>query len=198
MTRTEWDGIAALLDNAWRGGMDDDRADAYFALLSDYPGAQVMAALKRLTLVGGPFVPTVPEIVQAITADEKSQALTFDEALVIMRHAWKADTPSGSYADETAMATAKGKAVMARLTDYPLIRAFVERQGLQRLLHNQLDDPDWGERTRRDLEASWHKHCAAFDGREITALASGRRDGFRQVDPLASLRPERLQIEGAE
>jgi hypothetical protein len=76
-----------------------------------------------------------------------------------------------------------------RLAERPIVASFVERQGWDRLRNLPLDDPDWGEKHRKDLEGAWDRHVEAFDGREVVALASGGREGLRQLDPLAGLSP---------
>jgi hypothetical protein len=67
------------------------------------------------------------------------------------------------------------------------VRAFVERQGIDRLRGLQLADPDWGEKRRADLERAYNEHVEAFDGREVAALASGGRGELARLDPLAAL-----------
>jgi hypothetical protein len=68
-----------------------------------------------------------------------------------------------------------------------MVRAFVLRQGIERLRHLPLDDPDWGFKRRDELHKAWAAHVEAFDGREVAALASGGRGELERLDPLAAL-----------
>jgi hypothetical protein len=68
-----------------------------------------------------------------------------------------------------------------------LIRPFIERQGIDRLQRIPIDDPDWGWKHRGELEEAWDAHVEAFDGRQVAALAAGRPDGLRQLDPVAAM-----------
>lgn len=71
---------------------------------------------------------------------------------------------------------------------HPLLGAFVRAYGLDRLRMLQIDDPDWGEKHRRDLTADWERFVEANEGREVASLVAGRRgDGLRKLDPLRAL-----------
>src|SRR5207302_10094043 len=66
VTQDEWEAISYLLENAWRGEVDDDRPTAYFGFLRHLDVEAVRAALHRLAEDARPFVPTAPEILAAV------------------------------------------------------------------------------------------------------------------------------------
>ncbi len=74
---------------------------------------------------------------------------------------------------------------------HPLVASFAVSQGLTRLAHLPLEDPEWGEKYRRDLEAAWLNHRENSDRRQVAVLARG--GGLKRLDPLADQR----QIEAA-
>lgn len=75
-------------------------------------------------------------------------------------------------------------------TIHPLVRSFAVRQGIERLRMLPVDDPDYGELRRKELEAQWDRHVEAMEGRErqVLALPSAERgQGLRKLDPLSAL-----------
>lgn len=170
-----WDAFCGLLEEAWPGDFDDATARSWRVLLDPVSPEQATVALRRLLLEGRRFRPSVSELLGAVR--ENPGRPTFEEALVLMRRAV-------SRADDTPGA-------LACLADQPLVASFLERRGVPQFRVLPVDDPDWGEKTRRELREAWDRHVDAFDGREIAALAAGRPDGLRQFDPLASLAPAR-------
>lgn len=170
-TPPQWDAFAALVAAAWPGAFDEATRAAWRILLDDLEPDVAAAVLKRLVIEGHTFRPSASEFYAATRRDPSRP--TFDEALVLIRRALTATV-------ETAGA-------LGRLAGQPLVRAFLERQGVARVRMLPLDCPDWGEKTRRELREGWDRHVEAFEGREVAALASGRADGLRQLDPLTAL-----------
>lgn len=163
----EWDAFCSLLEEGWPGVFSESTAEAWRVLLDATPPQTAVTALRRLLLEGRRFRPSVSELLAATRHDPSRP--TFDEALVLIRRA--------------LTATFGERDALERLS-HPLVRSFVQRQGVDRLRMFPLDDPVWGEKHRRDLEGAWDRHVEAFDGREIAALASGSGD-LRRLDPLA-------------
>lgn len=172
----QWAQFCALLDHGWPGDFTVEQAKAYRALL-DISDPQVMLeALRRLLHGGQRFRPSVAELLAAARRDPAVP--TFDEAYRLIFG------PGGVFRT-------------GRTDDvHPLVLAFVERQGPQRLRTLPLEDPEWGHRHRTDLQRAWEAHVDAFDGREVAALAAGTgQDGLHRLDPLAALTGPRRELE---
>lgn len=183
----QWDGFCALLEEAWPGEFDAPARRSWRVLLDSTPPESGVTALRRLLLQGSTFRPSVSELLAAARHDPSKP--TFAEAyqLIYGRGGVMRAQPPSKGITTTAE---KRQAEDARLGEiHPLVRAFVERQGLARLATIPLSDPEWGEKHRRDLELAWTRHVEAFDGREVAALASGGRGELARLDPLASLTP---------
>jgi hypothetical protein len=176
-TDEQWTTFCALLEEWWPGDFDGAARAAWRVALDGMEPEAASETAQRMLLQGRRFRPSVSEFLTDARQDPSRP--TFDETLVLLRRAMKAADPA------------------ERLGEWPIIAAFVERQGWDRLRNLPLDDPDWGEKTRRELREAWDRHVEAFDGREVAALASGDRDGLRQLDPLASLGVKPLEIERA-
>jgi len=199
-TDREWEMFCALLEEAWPGEFDDEARTSWKILLDDIEPATAISAVKRLLYSGRKFYPrpAVSDVLAEIRTDPSLP--TFDEAwLLIERAMVRTQTPSGLFETPGDMAKAHNELILAALDQHhPAIRSFAERQGLDRLRALQVDDPQWGEKTRRELRETWERHLEATDGREVAALASGRPDGLKQLDPLASLGLKApLQIEAS-
>jgi len=199
-TDEQWEAFCGLVEEGWPGEFDDESARSWRILLNDVTPLAASDALKRLLYSGRKFYPrpAVSDVLAEIRTDPSLP--TFDEAwLLIERAIVRTQTPSGTFDSPSDMAKVHNDAVLAALeSHHPAIRSFAERQGLDRLRTVQVDDSQWGEKTRRDLREAWERHLEAIDGREVAALASGRPDGLKQLDPLTSLglKPPR-QIEAA-
>lgn len=196
-TDTEWEAFCALLDEAWPGEFDDAAAGAWRALLAGVEPRAAIEALKRLLLEGRRFRPSASELLAAVRADPTRP--TFDEALVLIGRALRADVTGTFKSPASERCARNALALEHAAAAHSLIGAFLQRQGVERLRGLPLSDPTWGEKTRRELREAWDRHIEAFDGREVAALASGRPDELRQLDPLASLDvPARALPSGSE
>ena len=190
-TDEQWDGFVALVASSWRQEFPEAERKAWRILLDETPAETAMLGLKRLLLEGREWRPAVSELLKAARHDPSRP--TFSEAYqLIFGHggAIRACVAGGTvvYRNDGDRARTEREAILVRAGElHPLIRPFIERQGVDRLRTLPLDDPEWGEKHRRDLEAAWDRHVEAFDGREVAAIASGARDGLRQLDPLAAL-----------
>ena len=176
---SDWRDVGTTLLGTWPSQVASWGREAIAAYVAELQarGLDPDGAIATLRSCEDRFPPSAGEIAAAARRDPSQP--TFDEMLVLLRRAMKAANPA------------------QRLADRRIVAAFVERQGWGRLRNLPLDDPDWGEKTRRELREAWDRHVEAFDGREAAALASGDRDGLQRLDPLASLGVKPLEIERA-
>jgi hypothetical protein len=194
-TDEQWAMFFDLLDKGWPGDLDPDGATAYQVLLDGTAPDEVVDALRRLLHQGARFRPSAAEILSARRRDVSRP--TFDEAFVMIfgpRGVLRARPAVRRYADEAERRRVHDDAARRRAASmHPLLAAFVERQGLDRLRQMPVDaartehGPGDGHWARKELREAWERHVDAFDGREVAALASGGRIGLRQLDPLAAL-----------
>jgi hypothetical protein len=198
MNDRDWQRLFALLDHGWPGELTADAAGAYRALLDGTDLDAIVAAVRRLLHEGRTFRPSAAEILGTARTDPSRP--TWEEAFRLIfgpRGALAARRPPGIYADQRAMALADDAAVRDRLTGmHPLVGAFVERQGIERLRSLPLDernadDPADAMWRRKELREAWDRHLEATDGREVAALAAGgdHTEGLRRLDPLSALNP---------
>lgn len=183
MTSREWQLIAVVLENCWKGEWDEARAAAYFVLLEPFEAAEVERALHVLVRNGSPFIPAVAEIVTAIEAAGRTGVPTWPEAFrhlrrLLPRHA--RDQAAGLDACEAV---------------HPLLASFVAAYGWRRLALEPVDDPDHGGAVLRRLELSWQEHVERSQERERHGLAAAavsrqRLAGPRRLD-VAALLPGR-------
>ena len=185
-----WTMFCALMRRGWPGEFTGADATAYRVLLDGTDPPQVVEALRRLLLRGQRFRPSAAELLGELRADPsrptfaEAYRLIFGKGGVLRARPattrWASERERLARFDDAARARAAGM--------HPLVAAFVDRQGLDRLRSLPLEDPDWGEKHRRDLEQQWDTHVEAFDGREVAALATGRGRGeLERFDPLAAL-----------
>lgn len=193
-TDTEWAQFIALISRGFaaRDAFTDADAAAYRLLLDQTEPAAALQALQVLVAEGQAMRPRPGEIVKRIRRDAGTP--TFIEAYRLIfgpRGVLRALPAERVFPDAGARARAEEQAALDRATTmHPLVAAFVQRQGVDRLRGLELDCPEYGPVRRRQLEQEWNDHVDAFDGREVVALAAGRsRDGLRQLDPLAALQP---------
>lgn len=180
MTVEEWNRIAFVMENAWRGGFDDDRAGAYFSLLHPFDAAEVERALHVLVRNGNPFVPAVAEIITAIEAQAKSSVPTWPEALTAIRKLIP------RYSSEREAGLAKFSEI------HPFLASFVSAYGWHRLAQEPIDDPDRGGAVLRRIELSYGEHVEKQEermrqGLAIEAVERGRISGPRRLDPAKLL-----------
>lgn len=187
-TEQQWDVFSGLVAEAWHGEFEPAAEDAWRILLESVEPAAATEALRRLLLEGRQHRPSVSELLAEVRADPSKP--TFDEAfrLIFGRGGALLADAHGMFEDLSKERVARKRAILERAQSmHPLIASFIERQGIDRLLTLRVDDHEWGEKRRFDLEGAWDRHVEAFDGREVAALASGRPDHLRQLDPIAAL-----------
>jgi hypothetical protein len=192
-TDAQWDAFCTLVEEAWHGEFDDTTRQSWRVLLDGLPPDTVVQGLRRLLLEGWRHRPSVSVLLEAARRDPSRP--TFDEAYQLLYGTGgvlRATPHRGgavlTYSSERDRQRQYDAAALERAAGlHPLIASFVNRQGLDRLRGLRLDDPEWGEKRRHDLERAWNEHVETFDGREVAALASGARGELERLDPLAAL-----------
>jgi hypothetical protein len=178
------EGIAAFVEELLADGLTAEQALVALRSYRPEPGKD--------------FPPSVPAVV-ALARTDPSQP-TPEEAYQmiygkggVMRARLK---PGASFPSEAAMLGARDEVRLERAQEiHPLLGAFVERFGVHRLAMLEVDDPEYGEVRRKDVREAWARHCEAFAGREVAAIASGRRSGLGKLDPLSALGVPRPELE---
>lgn len=169
MTPDEWESIALLLEEGWPGEFTDDASKAWRVLLDGFSATDILIALREMTLRGGKFRPSVSEVAAQIRQDPSRP--TFDEAYQQLYG------PGGVFGFRRSGVTIS-----------PWIEAFVADYGRDRLRMLEVDHDEFGELKRRELRQSYEQFLEASEGREIAAIAQGRRaGGLKQFDPLSVL-----------
>jgi len=159
MLPEEWQEIAAVIDNAWRGGFDDHRAGSYFMLLSEYETVQVERALRVLVANGNPFVPAVAEIVSAIEGQDRVAVPTWPEVLGAVRRVLP------RYSRDHA-------AGLAKLAEtHAIVASWVATYGWDRLSREPVEDPKYGGAILKRLEDSYAEHVQRQQERQRHGLA---------------------------
>ncbi len=196
-TEDQWAMFVALLAGdafAASGEFTADAASDYRLLLDTVEPAAAIAAVRELIHKGQVFRPKPGEIAPLCRQD--ATVPTFDEAYKLIfgpRGALRARPAAGevyrgdTHAEaERARQQSRTAAVLERADAmHPLIRSFLEVQGVERLLALPVEDPDYGELRRAELREAWDRHVAVGETRQVAALASGQNP--RQLDPLAAL-----------
>lgn len=189
-TDQQWHIFVGLVDEAWPGALDDKTARSWRTLLDGINPDVAAEGIRRLLVEGHRFRPSVSEVLAAARRDPTRP--TFAEAYQLIygrRGALAAREPHGVYSSEGDVRRARRAAQLGRAEDlHPLVATFIDRQGVDRLGQIPVNDPDWGEKHRRDLEKAWDQHVDAMDGREVATLAAGGRRGeLARFDPLTAL-----------
>jgi hypothetical protein len=188
-TDEQWDAFCGLIEEAWPGSFDDHAAQSWRILLDALEPPAAADGMRRLLLEGHRFRPSASEFLAAARRDPSRP--TFDEAYRLIfgpGGALRAQPPAGAYLSLRDREAARRAAVMRRATEmHPLVASFIDRQDVDRLGQLPLEDPEWGEKYRRDLRDAWDHHVEACDGREVAALARGRRSELARLDPLSAL-----------
>lgn len=164
----QWQAFCALAAASWPGEFSEADRKAWRVLLDEIEPPVAIEGLKRLLYSGRQFYPrpAVSDLLAA-TRDDPSQP-TFDEAVALI---YRAACFFGNRRVEWLSERA------------PLVASFVEVQGPDRVFCLPLDDPEWGEKHRRELREAWDRHLQASEGRQVAALASGQ-EGLRQLKPI--------------
>lgn len=194
MTGTSWHQVGRSLLGSWPdriAAWGEEGIAAYVTELEarGVTPEQALTAIRSCP-AGQNFPPSAPEL--AGLAHKDPSAPTFIEAyrLIFGHKGILAAKPAEKwFADQGEMGRAYRQAQRDRAGEmHPLVASFVERYGYARLEDLELNDPEYGDAKRRELERQWDEHCEATEGRDLAALALPRGDGgLRRLDPLSAL-----------
>ncbi len=203
MTTQEWALLSARIAAWWPATKwTTEMFAVWYEDLAAFDLEAVRVALNGLKMRPGAFAPSIGDVLSQLTSDPADP--TFDEMVAVVfgrdgiLHLRPA--PRGLWREGEREA-ATSELVEERLEHvHPLIRAFVCTYGLRRLRKLPIDAApgedasgrweDEGKWARKELRDAWVAHVAAFDGREVAALAFGQRsEGLRRLDPLAAIGP---------
>jgi hypothetical protein len=186
----DWPDVAKVLLGSWPtqvAAWGREGIAAYVAEAKDR-GLTPDAAIYALRTWPNPdWPPSAGNLVAAALVDPSTP--TFEEALDAIYGRGgilKARPEHKALITEDDELRAKRDALEAA---HPLIASFALSQGLTRLAGLPLEDPEWGTKHRRDLEAAWTRHLESGHQRQVAALAAGGAP--RRLDPAASLQIER-------
>lgn len=199
-TQVEWDAFATLIEEGWPGEFDDAARKAWRVLLDSLEPERAIECLRRLLLEGHTFRPSVSEFLAAARRDPARP--TWDEAYILIRRAMRQQSRNVRARSEPLMIRARCQVMQDWLGWIsPFVAGFTAQQTFARLTQLPLDDPAWGQKTRRDLERAYDRYCETSDAREVAVIASGHPGELGRLDPLTALglnkpKPEQLR-EGA-
>jgi len=173
MTDDQWDATCLLMENCWRGEFDDTRRESYRVFLDRYDPEEVQAALNLLITNGSPFLPAVPEIVQAIRecAGERSGPPSFTEAWAVILKALRIKP------QEDALNWLRER------ESGDLLAGFVQAEGYNRLRLLPVDDPQYGPVEVERLRQRWTEFADVAIQREHRGIAQLAARGEKALGP---------------
>lgn len=198
--KQEWKPVALALLGSWPqqvAGWGNEALAAYLAEIEARgvtPDRALVAV--RTWPAGSDFPPSAPNLAAAARTDPSTP--TFDEAYALVYGRGGVLRARPRYTGLPLTDKDYLSASRARLSQmHPRVVEFVERYGLERLRMLEVDHPDFGDLKRKELRAAWEQIGEALEGRDVAALASGRRGELVSLDPLAALgtNPSTPQIE---
>jgi hypothetical protein len=176
MSDDKWSAIALLLERGfkWSEPFAGAHERVYRTLLDGYDETQIAAAIRRLVTAGQVFGPTPGEIVRAIEAD--AYRPTFIEAFSAIYELRPVCGGRGVLRTRGGNGTSDRDARLDRAYEiHPLLGAFVQAYGLDRLEMLEVDHDEKAAVIRRQLEQTWDRFAEANEHRDAAALANGRR-----------------------
>ena len=182
----EWEPVGRVLLASWPSQVASWGREIMGAYLNELRerGVTPEQAIIALRSSDERFPPAVGEIAAAARVDPSTP--TFEEAwAIIYRRLSKGGT---------------AKAILEDLGQHhPSVRAFVDRQGVERLRVLRVDDPDHGELRLKEMRAAWDRFRESSEDREIAAIAAGAPIGhLRRLDPLSVLDKRALALVAGE
>jgi hypothetical protein len=174
MTGEQWAPIEQLLANGWGSPRwTQAAASTYRAVLAGRDPEQVTLAIFRLIERGGPYRPSIAEVVASINVDAGvpmwSEAYT-----AIIGICWDPRRLDGVH---------------------EVVRLFVQAKGLNRLQTLPLNDPNWGHVEQKRLGDEYAQFVERYqerqrEGRALEALGRSTRGELAKPDYLAALSDE--------
>jgi hypothetical protein len=170
MTEATWHRAGRALLGSWPERVTSWGEEGIAAYVEELEARGVTPAAALVAIrscpAGQKFPPSAPEL--AALARHDPSRPTFDEAYRMIYG------PGGTLGFKRS-----GVQIS------PWVTAFVERYGVERLRLLEVDG-DYGNLVRKDLRQSWEQFLEATEGREVAALATGRRSELGSFDPLSA------------
>lgn len=196
-TADEQEAATRVLLGSWPNAVASWGREGIAAYVGELEARGLTAeqAVVALRSWEGAFPPSAGDASKSARKDPG--APTFDEGWLAIRRALRAPgyaearrqhfAEAGSTfiteeADRELLDDARRAAIAQA---HPHVRRFVSVVGWERLA--AATDEEWGAARLHELRGAWEVQEQAADGRQIAALASGSREGLRQLDPLASI-----------
>lgn len=181
MTDDEWAAIEAILQDCWPGEFDERAGLAWRAMLGDEDPVSVLQAFKTTAMITDePFRPSVNTILREIHhrpglgAQRAFEVIYGPGGIAFAQvRSSKAFWEPGERED----ATRQLRRDLVEAAE-PKIRAFIEDQGLDRIVLDRpvFDDADGHNGARRHrFDEAWSEFSDRFDRGEARLIASGRR-----------------------
>lgn len=184
MTDDEWRTCCMFMEQGWKGEMDSKKRPVYRVFLDKFTPEQVMGGLARLAESGAPFLPAVPEIVQAcrlIEREESGEGEVPGWAEVYSALMRAVTFGSAGYFDSAQTKESKAVEWLERHS-HAVVARFFEAKTWDRMALTEWDCPDYGGIRRAELQREWDQFVSVAEER----LATGRAlvsAGRRQVGP---------------
>lgn len=180
MSAEGWRPVAKALVGSWPSQVSSWGNEAVAAYCDELAARDVTPAQALVAIRACPadqkFPPSAPEL--AGMARRDPSVPTFDEAYQQLYG------PGGVFGFHRSGVTIS-----------PWVQAFVADYGRDRLRLLEVDHDEYGGVKRRELRQSWEQFLETAEGRELAAIAQGRRGGgLERLDPLAALDLPQQQI----
>lgn len=167
----EWKPVGAALLGSWPSNVGSWGAEALAAYIAELQARGVDPEQALVAIRSCPaeqkFPPSAPELAGLARRDPSRP--TFDEAYQMI------------YGPGGVLGFKRSGVVVS-----PWVLAFVEQYGKARLDLLPVDGDHSGI-VRRDLQQSYEQFLEATEGREVAAIASGRRGQLGRFDPAAAI-----------
>ncbi len=176
----EWAGFCLLLDEWWKDDLPDSAEAAWKLALDDVEPAEAVATLKQVLRQGATWRPSCAEFIAALEVRGNGGVLSFDEVWPVVVRGLQRGRPGDlapvvEYVRENAGDHAAG---------------WVAAYGVDRLMGEPTDDPDYGGAVVKRLRDSYRELTASPGGRDrlVRALDEApRRQGLHRFDPALAL-----------
>lgn len=199
-TPDEQRAVATALLGSWPATLAQLGQEAIAAYIGELEARGLEAPAVLLAIrtwpAGSDFPPAAPNL--AAAARRGPDRLTFAEAFTLIYGrggALKARPKPGRYDNEAQMIGARHDAARERAYELnPLLGAFVDQVGIERLWSLPINDEEFGSVRRRELEQQWDQFLEVSEHRDAVALVSATAPelvarGPRRLTPQAMAPP---------
>jgi hypothetical protein len=185
---SDWRDVGTVLLGSWPSQVASWGREAIAAYVAELQarGMTPDQAIVVFRSSDERFPPSAAEAASAARRDVGRP--TWDEAYILIRRAMRQHTPNGRYDSERQILAARHQRMQDWLAGVnSFVAGFTAQQTFSRLTQLPLDDPEWGEKTKRDLERAYDRYRETSDSREVALIASGHPGELGRLDPLAAL-----------